>query len=346
MKPTDFVHLHNHTEYSLLDGMLLAFAAALPLAADAKIKKPQKHTTSEDTDIMPDTELIDIPTAGILEYYGLEVKSRFFSDGGVIGGLGFGVLPRLNLGASITGEKFIGTADPMGSVVGSIYASGTPLSKLRQIGSKVSFSNVSNFGSIGVLNLIVHDKLLSSRKMEDFLNQIISDKTFEQTKIPFSCSAADVKTGEKIVFNSGPIAIAVRASMFLEDDDPARASDFYNRGVEFTAKNGDVSLRFWNAFCRAGYIQLNLDKPAAIAELPKVDEAADYVLAHDPSFYYNSAYTIKGALLSARPKMLGGDPDKAKAYFDKALAGEGYDFLPNRYVMAGHCRAGTDERRA
>jgi len=124
------------------------------------------------------------------------------------------------------------------------------------------------------------------------------------------------------------------ALMFLEDDDPARASDFYNRGVEFTAKNGDVSLRFWNAFCRAGYIQLNLDKPAAIAELPKVDEAADYVLAHDPSFYYNSAYTIKGALLSARPKMLGGDPDKAKAYFDKALAGEGYDFLPNRYVMA------------
>jgi len=102
--------------------MLLAFAAALPLAADAKIKKPQKHTTSEDTDIMPDTELIDIPTAGILEYYGLEVKSRFFSDGGVIGGLGFGVLPRLNLGASITGEKFIGTADPMRLVKPEIQA--------------------------------------------------------------------------------------------------------------------------------------------------------------------------------------------------------------------------------
>jgi NTE family protein len=34
-------------------------------------------------------------------------------------------------------------------------------------------------------------------------------------KIPFSCAAMDIKTGERVVFDSGPLAIAVRASMNL-----------------------------------------------------------------------------------------------------------------------------------
>ena len=38
---------------------------------------------------------------------------------------------------------------------------------------------------------------------------------FEELKIPFSCAAMDVKTGERVVFNSGPLALAVRASMNL-----------------------------------------------------------------------------------------------------------------------------------
>jgi len=179
----------------LLTACCLIFCTALGAAAQ---------------DYTPDNEL-----RGLLweEFQRLPDKPKVgvaLSAGGARGFAHVGVLETLTA-AGFPIDCIAGTS--MGSVVGSIYASGTPLSKLRQIGSKVSFSNVSNFGSIGVLNLIVHDKLLSSRKMEDFLNQIISDKTFEQTKIPFSCSAADVKTGEKIVFNSGPIAIAVRASM-------------------------------------------------------------------------------------------------------------------------------------
>ena len=38
---------------------------------------------------------------------------------------------------------------------------------------------------------------------------------FEEMKIPFSCAAMDIKTGERVLFNSGPLAIAVRASMNL-----------------------------------------------------------------------------------------------------------------------------------
>lgn len=59
--------------------------------------------------IVPDIRLIDVPTSGILDYYGFLFTTRFFSGGGVMGSLKFGVMERLNLGASMLVEKFIGS---------------------------------------------------------------------------------------------------------------------------------------------------------------------------------------------------------------------------------------------
>ena len=58
-------------------------------------------------------KLIDAPTAGVVDYYGLQLKTRFFSEGGVLTYLSFGVLPRLNLGASMTVERLIGNETPV-----------------------------------------------------------------------------------------------------------------------------------------------------------------------------------------------------------------------------------------
>ena len=63
--------------------------------------------------VLPDTEIIDIPTAGILDYYGLQVKTRAYSNGGVITALNFGVLERLNLGAAMAVDKLIGSDSPI-----------------------------------------------------------------------------------------------------------------------------------------------------------------------------------------------------------------------------------------
>lgn len=74
------------------------------------------HTQEDSTTdraLMLDTELVDIPTAGVVDYYGMQLKTRFFSEGGVLTYLTFGVLPRLNLGASATIEKLIGSGEPI-----------------------------------------------------------------------------------------------------------------------------------------------------------------------------------------------------------------------------------------
>jgi len=83
--------------------LILLLAAALPALA-------AKDKDKGEAVVMPDIELIDVPTAGILDYSGFQMKSRFYSGGGVLGGLNFGVMERLNLGASMTVDKLIGSS--------------------------------------------------------------------------------------------------------------------------------------------------------------------------------------------------------------------------------------------
>jgi hypothetical protein len=72
-----------------------------------------KDKDNAEAVVLPDVELIDVPTAGILDYYGLQVKTRFYSDGGVINALNFGVLERVNLGASLAVDKLVGSDTPI-----------------------------------------------------------------------------------------------------------------------------------------------------------------------------------------------------------------------------------------
>lgn len=135
------------------------------------------------------------------------------------------------------------------------------------------------------------------------------------------------------------------AFMFLEDGAPARASGFYLKGQAYAARalggrgpaearRRDVPALFWHTFCKASYVNINRDKPEAIAEIPSIEPAALRLLELDPAYYYNGAQSIMGAYYSIRPRMLGGDPDKARAYFEAAAEGAGAGFLLNRYMAA------------
>lgn len=61
----------------------------------------------------PDTELIDVPTAAVTDYGSFSTRTRFFANGGVLEWLNFGVFQRLNIGASLNVDKFIGTDSPV-----------------------------------------------------------------------------------------------------------------------------------------------------------------------------------------------------------------------------------------
>lgn len=135
------------------------------------------------------------------------------SAGGVRGFAHVGVLESLD-NAGLPIDMISGTS--MGSVVGSLYAAGLPTEKLWEISTHMTMDSITpDYNAMGLLRFLFAKKLPSSSNLVNFFHEQLGEMRFEDMKIPFSCAAMDVKTGERVVFNSGPLAIAVRASMNL-----------------------------------------------------------------------------------------------------------------------------------
>lgn len=104
----------------------------------------------------------------------------------------------------------------MGCIVGALFAAGLPQDKLTAVATNPSLSYISkDLTLLGVVRYLFGNKLFSSQHFEDFISDKIGSAYFEDLQTPFSCVAADIKTGEKVVFSSGPVSLGVRASMNL-----------------------------------------------------------------------------------------------------------------------------------
>lgn len=103
----------------------------------------------------------------------------------------------------------------MGAVMGSLYASGMPVKKIREFAETIKVDSGNNLTSARLISLLLFDKLLSSENTELMLRKGIGGMRFDQTLKPFACVAMDVYTGEAIIFRDGDVASAVRASMNL-----------------------------------------------------------------------------------------------------------------------------------
>jgi hypothetical protein len=100
---------------------LLIVGAALFLAASAwaqddaaepvkiKPKARAEAALAGDSLLAAQTDVIDTPTAAVLDYMGYASRTRFFSRGGIIQYVNFGIFQRLNLGASLNIDGVIGS---------------------------------------------------------------------------------------------------------------------------------------------------------------------------------------------------------------------------------------------
>lgn len=73
-----------------------------------KVRPPVHAAGSGDGVLQPDTDVIDAPTAAALDYRGYSARSRFYSSGGILEYLSFGVYPGVNIGASAAVDGLIG----------------------------------------------------------------------------------------------------------------------------------------------------------------------------------------------------------------------------------------------
>jgi hypothetical protein len=128
---------------------------------------------------------------------------------------------------------------------------------------------------------------------------------------------------------------------FAEDDNADRAKIFYLRARNYARANlaidhplpefagqswdnwlsnldkTDTAPLFWMGFAWAGLINLSLNDPAVLADLPLVEKIIHRVAELDSGYFFGSVYLLSGSVYGMKPKMMGGDPAKAAASFEK-----------------------------
>ena len=101
----------------------------------------------------------------------------------------------------------------MGSVIGAYYASGKPIDDLWQLGGKlVKLGIKKDFFNIKLFSLIFSNKMMPAQNIQHIIENMFGGTNIEDLQKPFACVAVDVRTGEKVVFRSGPVSVAVRSS--------------------------------------------------------------------------------------------------------------------------------------
>lgn len=87
-------------------------------------------------------------------------------------------------------------------------------------------------------------------------------------------------------------------------------------------KHGKDSIKglFYAGLGLAGAINLGKDDPALIAWLPKIEIFMARVRELDERFQYGGSLLTLGAFWASRTKFFGGDPERGKALFDRAVS--------------------------
>ncbi len=106
----------------------------------------------------------------------------------------------------------------------------------------------------------------------------------------------------------------------------------------------DLPALFWTAFSWGNYTNLHLEDPEALADSLIVVEMMKRVVELDEGYYYAGAHLFFGAMLCRLPVSAGGDPEKARHHFERALALTKGRFLMARLFFARYYAVRVQDR--
>jgi NTE family protein len=148
------------------------------------------------------------------------------SGGGAKGFAHIGVLKALEEGGWPRPSMIAGTS--MGAIVGGLYACGMTPAELAdyaihrfRIGEVLDSFVFRMNGPVGKIfragqmlaALAARPGMDGGEKVLALLENLTGGKTFNELSIPFRCNAVDLVTGQEVIFRSGSVARAMRASM-------------------------------------------------------------------------------------------------------------------------------------
>jgi len=160
--------------------------------------------------------------------------------------------------------------------------------------------------------------------------------------------------------------------LFVENEAPERASGLYLRarafGIKALGKRGeplrnvkalgkdidailksfsedDMEALFWVTLSWNAWVNLNLDKPAAIAHLPVLDACVQKITELNGDYMYGLPWVLMGTTLAARPPLFGGDLKRAKDTFEQAMELSRGHFFLVQYYYARYYAVGVQDKQ-
>lgn len=177
--------------------------------------------------------------------------------------------------------------------------------------------------------------------------------------------------GNRQILSSLSMGFGGYSMLFVEEKDPERASRLYLRARDYGLRalggkgarlkdalkgrgdleeileslgKEDLEPLLWATVSWNAWIQLNLDRPTALAQLRAAQACLERVMEIGPTYFQGLPYILMGASLAARPPMLGGDPRRAREHFEKALLVSQGKFFLAQYYFARYYAVRTQDK--
>ena len=177
--------------------------------------------------------------------------------------------------------------------------------------------------------------------------------------------------GNKRILTALSMGFAGYSQLFIEAGDPERASDLYQRareyGVRAMGERGaflsdfkatvsgvhtglrrlerqDFEALFWMTLAWNAWINLNLDKPEALAQLAPSQVCLHRVMELNPDYLHGLPQILMGVSLAARSPLFGGNIEEARSRFEKALALGHRRFFLAQYYFARYYAVRTQDK--
>ena len=98
----------------------------------------------------------------------------------------------------------------IGAVIGGLYAAGMSGAGLEQLLKTIGFTELSKI--ILDFSILSESAIFTGKRVEEFLARRIPFQTFEELEIPLKIVATDFWNRREVIFESGSLITAIRAS--------------------------------------------------------------------------------------------------------------------------------------
>lgn len=96
----------------------------------------------------------------------------------------------------------------IGAMIGALYSLSLDIKEIEKVSLSNSWKQIISFIDLSFRGGLIHGK-----KIQNFLEEIMHNATFEEIKIPLTIISTDFNTAQIIKIKNGDIALAVRASI-------------------------------------------------------------------------------------------------------------------------------------